>query len=79
MKELMSLSAFCILLSLSLSEGKVSVYFSESSPGAYLKSTQQSHGALSKDDLITASTSLLNVGALAHVDGATSTKVKLLS
>ena len=56
----------------------MTVHFSETSPGTYFKDTQTSHGTFTRDDLTTAATSLLNIGALTAVDASTSQKVLLL-
>ena len=64
------------IVSLTLSECKVSISFSESTPGTYLKDTQPSHAVLTKDDLITSATSLLNIAALSDVSAETSDKVR---
>lgn len=68
-------AALCIISAIASTNGKVSVIFSENSPGTYFKTTEQSHGHLTKDDLTATAASLLNVGALSHVDTETADKV----
>lgn len=68
-------AASWLALAIALSEGKTSVLFSENTPGTYLKTIEQSHGLLTKDDLTATAASLLNVGALSHVDADTANKV----
>lgn len=69
----------CLFLAIIPAEGKVSVFLGESLPEIYLKPAEQSHGHLSKADLITSATSLLSVGAISHVNAETSAKVQLLT
>ena len=68
-------AALWLALAITTSNGKVSLLFSENSPGTYFKTTEQSHGHLTKDDLTATAAALLNVGALSHVDADTASKV----
>ena len=68
-------AALWLILAISLTNGKVLVEFSENSPGTYFRTTEHSHGHLTKDDLTAVAASLLNVGALSYVDSDTANKV----
>ena len=67
--------ALWLALAITSSNGKVCVLFSENLPGTYFKTTEQSHGHLTKDDLTATAASLLNVGAFSHIGADTASKV----
>ncbi len=67
---------FCFTLA--AVHGKVTLLFTETSPGTYFKSLEDSHGRLNANDLTATAASLLSIGALSAVDADVSSKVRLV-